>query len=100
MNAIVRITLVMTDRQHTNSIIKDAIENAIREALQRSLSTTMRVWRKEGRVRADDFEHSLDFLEELIAQSIATLIIPIADLIDLAVDRAMEAKSHARRWAK
>ena len=100
MCAIVGITFVMTDRQHTDSIIKNSIVDAIREALQRSLSTPTRVWRKEGRMRTDDVEHSLDFLEELITQSIATLVIPIADLRDLAANRHMEAKSHARRWAK
>jgi len=51
----------------------------------------------------DQTQGSLNFLEELIAQSIFTLIIPLARLIDLLLNglviREIHALRRAEKWA-
>jgi hypothetical protein len=51
-------------------------------------------------IRSDQSQGSFDFLEELIAQPVFALIIPLARLIDLLLNGLVIREIHALRLAE
>jgi hypothetical protein len=81
------MSLIMADGENANTIRQHSIVDSKWKTLQRCLAPTMRMRGEKLRVLSDQSQHSLDFLEELVAESIASLVIPMASLIDFLLNR-------------
>ena len=93
------MALVVTNRQDAHSIREDSIANGIRKTLQVSLPTTKRSQWKSLGIQRDQTQCSLNFLEELISQSVFPFVIPVAYGIDFSLHGFVIGKFHAKRRA-
>lgn len=94
-----RVAFVVTNGEDAHSICEDAVADGIREAFQVCFPTTQGSQGECLWIRRDQSQDSFDFLEELIAQPIFALIIPLASLLDLLLDGLVIGEIHALRLA-
>ncbi len=94
------MAFVVTNGENAHSICEDSVADGIREALQMCFPAAKRSERECLRICGYQTQSSLDFLEELISQSIFTLIVPLARLIDLLLNGLVIREIHALRLAE
>lgn len=94
-HTIGRVSPVVSNRQNANAIFEDSIADGIWEALQMCFPTSKWSQGKRLRIRRDQHQSPLNFLEKLIAQPVFAIVIPGTSGIDLPLHGFVIRKLHA-----